>query len=167
MTRATKAPTTPAERLHKLARAKRSRANLEKVQALLEEIKDNIEPLGELADEIQTLNDALAEVQEKVTNVDDSLLPSRYVSRLEDALRVLDGLLPANEDPALNIAELIDSAQGTAEEYESSLDDTDMAADDRESIWEQLTEQLTEIGDGFDSFQALADKEPTEAGDDE
>jgi predicted nucleic acid-binding Zn-ribbon protein len=151
----TKAPLSPAEQCHKLASAKRSRAKLEDIQTLLAEIKDNTEPLDDLTQDIQTLNNSINSVRAGVDAVDNSIMPSQYASELTDALDALDRLLPGDDDAAMGVRELIDTAIETADDYESSLDDTEMSAEDREEIWGTLQDQLTEVGNGLDSFQTL------------
>lgn len=167
-THAKKAPLTTAEQLHELSRATRSRRNLEKIQTLLEEVKENAAPVEDWGSEIRTLNDAVSSVREQTENIDNTIMPSQYVSKVTDALDTLDALLPGDDDPALELSNLIDEALSHAEDYESMLDDRDLSAEDREDKWAELQESLTAIGDGLDTLQTLGtDKQPEESANDE
>jgi hypothetical protein len=146
---------TIAEDIHKLAGARRSRANLEKIQAELTELTQNGEPMEDWGSEIYTLNTAVAALQEQTENIDNSIMPSIYAAKLLDALESLTKLLPGSEDPVLGLPVLISNAVDHANEYESSLDDRDVTAEEREETWGHLQQALTEIGDALDTLDTL------------
>ncbi|MBD0733982.1 hypothetical protein [Streptomyces sp. CBMA29] len=154
MTR-TKAQPTTADQIHKLARSTRSRANLEKIQTILDVLKDDAGPLSDLTTEIVSLNEAISTVRKDVTSVDASLMPPQYAAKLLDALNALYILLPHDEDPVMGISEPISNAITLAEQYELSLEETRVSAEDREETWEALQEQLIEIGNALDTLTAL------------
>lgn len=124
-----------------LTKLSRSRRNLEKIQGSIEELRG-------FADDGEEALRALAELREALEGIgemdeDNPLLPD--VSDIRGMAQDLLAAIP--ED--LSFDELVSEAEGYAEEYESCLDDSDYSADDREDIWGNLLDSLTNIADAL------------------
>jgi len=131
-------PSTRDE-LYALAKKKRSRANLEAIQEMLETLREH-------ADNAEEALSALARIREDAEtfweSLDDENLFLLSGSDIKEKLQAfLDELPGEGED----VSDLITEAEGQAEEYENCLEDKDYSADDREEVWGNLLNALEEI----------------------
>lgn len=125
--------------IYALAKLKRSKKNLEKIQdqvAELRELADNAETVLESA---RTARDA---VQDLISSGDgDNPLAAWW----EDASMAGEKFLEEIPEEAEDIGQLVSDAEGYAEEYEDCLGDPDYSAEDREEVWGNLLDALENI----------------------
>ena len=140
------------ERIIRLAAAKRSKANLEKVQELVEEQKSAVETAFDVIDQLRPIYEALGEIGTLEVRLMDAadigLLNASAVPQIVEALRSVEKALPAEEDEQSlhGISDTVAALEAACEEYESSLEDRDYSREDRDGLWERITEALTELG---------------------
>ena len=128
-----------------LTKLKQSRNNLGLINEQLTELQ-------ELADNAEEALSALANGRERVEELagvlegaaGDNPLIAWAPEVLEAAQKLLEALPPEDAD---SIEELLSDAQNYAEEYETSLDDSDYSADDREEVWGNLLDLLEQIAE--------------------
>lgn len=127
--------------IYALAKRKRNPKNLEEIQEMLTELREH-------ADRAETALNALAQIRESTEEfseeLDDENLFLSEGSEIQEKLKELLAMLP---EPEETVDDLIGSAEEYAEEYESCLEDSDYSADDREEVWGNLCNALTDIAD--------------------
>jgi division protein CdvB (Snf7/Vps24/ESCRT-III family) len=131
---------TLAEDIRALAQKRRSRPNLEKVQAQLDELRELADSAEYTLQALESAREALSELSGALDDDGNPLLS--WSAEVREAADALLALLPEEgESPS----ELISEAEEIAEEYESCLDDRDYSADGREEIWGNLMDAMENI----------------------
>lgn len=128
-----------------LTKLRRNRNNLALIQEQLGEVSE----LAEAADVASSLAAAVWEAVEELTGAEGSsgnpLVP--WFDDAVEAANLFQQSLP--QEGAECIGDLVSEAEQAAEEYESSLDDRDYSAEDREGIWDSLMDALSNIADAM------------------
>jgi hypothetical protein len=127
-----------------LTKLKRSRNNLARIQDQLGEVGE----LAEAADVVNSLAAAVWEAVEELTGADGSGNPmTPWFDDAVEAANLFQQSLP--QEGAESVGDLVSEAEQAAEEYESCLEDRDYTADDREEVWGNLLDALSNIADAM------------------
>lgn len=129
--------------LYKLAKLKRTKPNFEKIQEQLTELKQYAEQATEAGDALEKAREAVDELDSVLENVvsnDNPLLQWSTTTK-----EVVSDFLRDTPEGVESIGELIEEADGYADEYESCLDDRAYGADDREEVWGNLCNAIYNI----------------------
>lgn len=130
-----------------LAKLKRSRPNLEKIQGQLEELRGFADDGAEV---LTALADAKEKAQEFYDLLENTGDDNPLLEWIPDVRPVVDKFLadlPGDEGDVVD--ELISEAEGQAEEYENCIDDRDYTTDDREEVWGNLLDTLSNIAEAM------------------
>jgi hypothetical protein len=127
------------------AKLKRTRSNLELIQDLLAEARESADNATETISALYSTRQALQEL-DGALDCDDNPFLSFAPDLREMTQRFLEEM-PSDETE--NIDDLITDAEGYAEEYESCLDDSSYAREDREGVWDSLQTALQDIADAI------------------
>jgi DNA repair ATPase RecN len=129
-----------ADDIRALARKRRSRPNLEKIQAQLGELRELADSAEDALQAMESAREALGELSGALEDDGNPLLS--WSAEVREAADALLALLPEEgESPS----ELVSEAEEIAEEYESCLNDSDYSAYDRDEIWGNLMDALENI----------------------
>lgn len=126
-----------------LTKLSRNRRNLEKIQGQLEELRGFADDGAEV---LTALADAREKAQEFYDLLENAGDDNPLFEWIPDMRLVVDKFLadlPGDEEDAVD--ELISEAEGQAEEYENCIEDKDYSADDREEIWGNLLDSMSNI----------------------
>lgn len=130
--------------IYALAKRKRNPKNLEEIQEMLEMLREH-------ADNAEQALSALAQVRESAgefrDNLDDENLFLPSGSEIDEKLQEFLDLLPGDDEE--DVGDLIATAEGYAEEYENCLDDRDYTRENRNEVWDNLCNALTDIADAM------------------
>lgn len=122
-----------------LTKLRRNRANLEQVQEQITELREHYDNAAEAIEAAKEVFEAIDEL----TGTDGSGNPfTPWFDEVIEAAQVFQQALPQED---IDLDSMISDAEQMAEEYEESLDDRDYTADDREEIWGNLMNILTDI----------------------
>lgn len=131
----------PIDDLQKLAEAHRSRANMTKFSALLDELEetcDALRPWLEKAVEVNELLNAFADMTEEMV---DGILPEGVQGQLLDAADVMLRFAPSGSDNLTQFAEFYDGAKDRLETLDDSMEDRSYTAEDRDTMWYEAADQ--------------------------
>ncbi|MFI0265583.1 hypothetical protein [Streptomyces luteogriseus] len=143
------------EGLQKLAQTSRTRRNMEKIQAAIEEVEEYREPLEEWLEAADELRSALTAFAEKTGALDSDLLAAGVQEKVEALCEELALYTPESDSACTVLPENIETVRSELDELESMLEDREYTADDRDSKWDEITEALDGVATGLDDLSAL------------
>lgn len=138
-----------ADELRKMGKLKRNKKNFETIQAEVESLKEHAESASEIfsaLEELRTVTERLENALDQAG--DDNPLVANWSGDVRDAMTYLLQHLPG-EDEDDDPGEIIDEVAEACEEYESSLENRDLSADDREEIWGSILDGLENVANAI------------------
>jgi chromosome segregation ATPase len=142
-----------SDTLRKMAKRKRSRANLDDVRDnVLGELEEIREKTSTYTSAVETLTDNLDEMVDALDDLrDHAVIDDAEHAKRQAAIETFRGMLSISEEETPDLDGAVEALTEVVDEYESSLDDRDLAAEDREQIWGELQDKLIDVADALDS----------------
>jgi hypothetical protein len=124
--------------LRSLGKLRRSKANVEKVAAFIEDMRGTWDEASDACDAVNSADDALEIL--KGADEDNPFLP--WLPEVKEGLgKIL--LLAFNDD----VGEMVAEAENALEDFEEAREDEDASAEARDEAWGALLDSLLTIAD--------------------
>lgn len=126
---------------------KRSKANLETIQVFLTKLSEHHDGAEQAFIGIGAARESVQELADHLDSAEDGNPLLMDLKEWQEAARSFLEIIPEDTE---QLAELIQAATESAQDYENSLDEHDLTADTREELWGDLISNLENIAEALD-----------------
>lgn len=149
--------------LRRLAKKRRSRANLDEVKSDLEEMEEMKDSLDTWLEKARAIREDITELLDQQEEMDGDIFGPDAIDAIISATTQLEAALPEDGGIATGFVEYYDNAVSSCDDLETQLDDREIDVETRDETWGEVTDNLVNMADALDEISSLGTKK-TEPG---
>lgn len=147
----------------KLGKAPRSRANMDKAAAVLEEVEELREPVEAWIEAAEGIREHVDAFIERTEDIHTDFLPADAQKKMLSVVGAFQLFMPEENSELNTFAENVDIAKTGLDELDEMLQDRSVDVEDRDIKWAEIGDAMNEIATALDKLSCLGRDPEAEA----